>query len=202
MDVKEGVIKFKLIWKKKPLPLDADTLKLVMFRNMLASKGLIGADNDGIGYGNISVLYKSSSKFIISGSGTGIVKSARRFHFTLVNNADVRNNKVVCTGLYPASSESITHDMVYKLSPSVKSVIHVHSMKLWKKLLNKVPATSERITYGTPEMAYEIERLWNKSCLKEKNILIMAGHEGGLVVFGKSIKEAYNLLMGYYHSYT
>jgi L-ribulose-5-phosphate 4-epimerase len=196
--MKEGIIKFQLNWKKKPLPKNLKLNDIVMFRNMLAARGLIGSDKNGIGYGNISILNKPG-EFVISGSGTGIIKSARKFHFTLVNSAEVRKNLVICTGLYPASSETITHDMIYKLSPAIKSVIHVHNMKLWKKLLNKVPATSENITYGTQEMAYEIRRLWNKSGLKEKKILVMAGHEGGLIVFGESIKEAYNLLMGYYY---
>jgi ribulose-5-phosphate 4-epimerase/fuculose-1-phosphate aldolase len=196
--MKEGIIKFQLDWKKKPLPKNLNLSELVMFRNMLAAHGLISSDKNGIGYGNISVL-KKPGVFIISGSGTGLVKSARKFHFTLVKNADVKKNLIACTGLYPASSESITHYMIYKLSPAVKSVIHVHNMSLWNKLLKKVPATSERITYGTQEMAYEIRRLWNKSGLKEKKILIMGGHEGGLIVFGESIKEAYNLLMGYYN---
>ena len=195
--MKEGVIKFHLDWKKKLLPENVNISELVMFRNMLASRGLIGSDKNGIGYGNISVREKSG-KFIISGSGTGKVKSARKFHFTLVNDADIGRNTVVCSGLYPASSESITHYMIYKLSDDIKCVIHVHNMKLWKKLINRVPTTSEKITYGTPEMAYDIRRLWNKSGLKEKKILVMAGHEGGLIVFGESIKEAYNILMNYY----
>lgn len=199
MNELEGVIKFKLEWKKKPLPSDADTIKLVMFRNMLSSKGLIGADKDGIGYGNISMLYKSAGKFIISGSGTGVVKSARKFHFTLVNNTDLSRNEVSCTGLYPASSESITHSMIYKLSPNIQSVIHIHNLKLWKRLLKKVPATSENITYGTPQMAYDIKRLWNRSVLKEMKILAMAGHEGGIIVFGEKIEDAYELLMEYFN---
>lgn len=197
-DMKEGVIKFHIDWKKKPLPLNLKTGELVMFRNMLAVKGLIGADEEGIGYGNISILHKSAGKFIISGSGTGIVRFARKYHFTLVNNADIRKNLVDCTGLYPASSESITHGMIYKLSPKIKSVIHIHNSGLWKKLLNKVPATSKRSTYGTPQMAFDIKKLWDKSDLKEKKILVMAGHEGGIIVFGESINEAYKLLMRYY----
>ncbi len=197
--MKEGVIKFHLDWNKKPLPKNLNLNEIVMFRNMLASHGLIGSDKNGIGYGNISVMKKSGG-FIISGSGTGIVKSARKFHFTLVNIADAGSNEVSCSGLYPASSESITHSMIYKLSPSIKSVIHIHNPRLWKKLLNKVPTTPANITYGTPRLAYAIKKLFNESDLRKKKILVMAGHEGGLVVFGESIKEAYDLLIGYYNA--
>jgi hypothetical protein len=56
------------------------------------------------------------------------------------------------------------------------------------------------ISYGTPEMANDIKRLWNNSDLKNKKIIVMAGHKGGLVVFGKGIEDAYNLLMEYFNA--
>ncbi|MFZ4591856.1 MAG: class II aldolase/adducin family protein [Ignavibacteria bacterium] len=161
--------------------------------------GLIGADENGVGYGNISVRYKTSRQFIISASDTGKIKRARRFHFTMVNSVDIKKNFVSCTGMRAASSESMTHDIIYNLSSGIKCVIHVHNRRLWKKLLNKVPTTSKSISYGTSEMANDIRRLWVNSDLKEKRILVMAGHEGGLVVFGESIEEAYSLIMEYFN---
>lgn len=197
-DMKEGVIKFKYEWRKTPLPASLDIGELVRYRNRLFSYGLIGADENGIGYGNISVRYKSSGKFIISASDTGKIKRAGKYHFTVVNSVDIKKNFVSCAGMKAASSESMTHDIIYNLSSEIKCVIHVHNLKLWKKLLNKVPTTSKSISYGTPDMAYDIRRLWVKSDLKEKRILVMAGHEGGLVVFGEGIEEAYSLIMEYF----
>jgi len=161
--------------------------------------GLIGADENGVGYGNISVRYKSSGQFIISASDTGKIKRAGKYHFTVVNSVDIKKNFVSCAGMKVASSESMTHDIIYNLSSGIKCVIHVHNLRLWKKFLNKVPTTSKTISYGTTEMANDIRRLWVKSGLKEKRILVMAGHEGGLVVFGESIEEAYSLIMEYFN---
>ncbi len=193
----EGVIKFIYYWKKKPLPSNLNFSELVTYRNKLFGNGLIGADKNGNSYGNISALYKSSNKFIISGSDTGKIKSARKYHFSLVHSVDVKKNFVSCTGMKVASSESMTHNIIYNLSPGIKSVIHVHNLKLWKKLLNKVPTTAKNIHYGTPEMAFNIKHLWVQSDLKEKKILVMSGHKGGLVVFGNNIESSYNLLMEY-----
>ena len=201
MNPHEGVIKFKFDWKKKPLPRSLDISELISYRNKLYNLGLIGADKDGIGFGNISVLLKPQSGFVISASDTGKIKSARRYHFSLVHSVSTKNNFVSCTGMKPASSESMTHDIIYKLSPEIKSVIHVHSIKLWKKLLNKVPMTADNIFYGTPEMAYEIKRLWSQHELKEKKILVMKGHKNGLVVFGDSTKSAFNTLISFKKRY-
>jgi len=198
MKIAEGVIKFMYDWKKRPLPSSVNISELVMFRNMIARHGLIGAGMDGISFGNISIRFRSAGRFIISGSDTGRIRFASKSHFTLVENIDVKANFVSCRGVVAASSESMTHDMFYRLSPEIKCVIHVHNMKMWKKLINKVPATSAKAEYGTPEMAYEIKRLWQKSGLKEKKILVMSGHPSGLFVFGESIVEAFNLLMDYF----
>jgi len=200
MNVQEGVIKFNYDWKKKPLPANLDISNLISFRNKLYTDGLIGADKNGIGYGNISMTHKPSGKFVISASDTGKIKSARKYHFTLVNSVEVKKNFVSCTGMKVASSESMTHDIIYNLSTEIKCVIHVHNLRLWKKLLEKVPTTAKNISYGTPEMANQIKRLWINSELKKKKILVMTGHKGGLVVFGKSIEDAYNLLMEYFNA--
>jgi len=196
----EGVIKFTYDWKKKPLPANLNISKLISYRNKLYTDGLIGADKDGIGYGNISAKYKPSGKFVISASDTGKIKLARKYHFCIVNSVDVKKNFVSCTGMKVASSESMTHYIISNLSSEIKCVIHVHNLRLWKKLLNKAPTTANNISYGTPEMAYEIKRLWVDSGLKEKKILVMSGHKGGLVVFSDSIESAYNLIMDYFNA--
>ena len=197
----EGVIKFKFDWKKEPLPRSVDISELISYRNKLYNIGLIGADKEGIGFGNISVLIKPSGEFVISASDTGRIKSARRFHFSLVQSVSIKDNFVSCIGMKPASSESMTHDIIYKLSPEVKSVLHVHSFRLWKKLMNKVPMTSKNISYGTSEMAYDIKRLWTQHDLKEKKILVMKGHKNGLIVFEDSLKLEYKTLLFFINGY-
>lgn len=195
--MKDGVIKYNCEWKKKPLPENLNISELIKYRNKLYTHGLIGSDKNGIGYGNISTRYNPTGKFIISASATGNLKSARKLHFTLVNSVDTKKNFVSCTGMKAASSESMTHSIIYTLSPNIKSVIHIHNLRLWKKLLNKVPTTTKDITYGTPEMGNDIKRLWLTSELKQKKIIIMSGHKTGIIVFSESIASAYNLLMEY-----
>lgn len=198
MNKQEGVIKFKYKWKKKPLPSSLNIHELISYRNKLHRLGLIGADKEGIGYGNISVLHKPSGEFIISASDTGRIRVARKFHFSLVHTVSAKKNFVSCTGMKPASSESMTHDVIYKLSSDIKCVIHIHNLHLWKKLFNKMPASAKNIPYGTPEMVLEVKRLWHKSNLKEKKILVMGGHKEGLIIFGNNIESTFNLLAGYF----
>ena len=193
----EGVIKFVYEWKKKHLPEKKNISELILYRNKLYNDGLIGADKDGTGYGNISLRYGYTGKFIISGSDTGRIKTAGKNHFTLVNSVNVKKNLVYCTGMKVASSESMTHFIMYDLSREINCVIHVHNLRLWKALLNKVPTTSKNISYGSSAIVQEIIKLWQNSDLREKKIVVMNGHIGGLIVFGKSIKDVYNLLIDY-----
>ena len=44
-------------------------------------------------------------------------------------------------------------------------------------------------------MAIEIKRLFGETNLKETKILVMGGHEEGVVAFGKNIDEAGKILM-------
>ena len=49
--------------------------------------------------------------------------------------------------------------------------------------------------YGTPEMAYEIVRLFKVSDVRSRQIFAMAGHEGGIVTFGENLEDAFDVLM-------
>jgi hypothetical protein len=44
-------------------------------------------------------------------------------------------------------------------------------------------------------MAYEIMRLFKISDVQRREILVMAGHEGGIVAFGKNLEDAFEVLM-------
>ena len=44
-------------------------------------------------------------------------------------------------------------------------------------------------------MAYEIMRLFTMSDVPSGEIFVMAGHEGGIVTFGKSLEGAFGVLM-------
>jgi len=74
-------------------------------------------------------------------------------------------------------------------------VIHCHDSALWRAILDRGPTSSKAVAYGTPEMAYEVMRLFKTTDVQSRKILVMAGHEGGIVTFGKNLEDAFNILM-------
>jgi L-ribulose-5-phosphate 4-epimerase len=190
----EGVIKFNCQWTRSA-PLEEIWIRdLNVWRNKLYHLGLIGVNEGGIGFGNISIRFRKN-EFIISGSATGRLKELTAEHYALVTDYNVKNNSICSTGSVMASSESLTHAMIYEHASDVHAVIHVHQFKLWRKLLNTLPATAENIEYGTPEMAKEIGRLFNEQKLSQHRIFAMAGHNDGIVCFGKDLPHAAELLL-------
>jgi len=185
----EGVIKFKCNWIKAA-PLNSELIKeLNEWRDRLYDAKLIGKNEDGVGYGNISMRYDQNN-FIITGSSTGKLLKLGAEHYTLVTEYDLDKNTVTNIGPVKASSESLTHAVIYERQQKVNAVIHVHHFILWKTLLKIFPSTGKDIEYGTPAMAKEICRLFEESNLAEEKIFAMAGHEGGIVSFGKDLNEA------------
>ncbi len=187
----EGVIKFiceHIV--ADPLP-GAQLSELKHFRQLLYMQKLIGADENGIGYGNISRRFNHTSQFIISGTQTGHLEELSNYEFTLVNSYDIGNNWLQCTGPVIASSESLSHAALYSVSKEINAVIHVHHNAAWQKLLNKIPKTPEHIPYGSPQMADAISALHNS----EDNVIIMGGHFGGIISYGENLEHAFNSLI-------
>ena len=164
-------------------------------RKKLRDLQLIGVDANGIGFGNLSVRNSGTGNFYITGSATGGLADLTLTDFVRVVAYDFQKNWLQYEGSAIPSSESLTHAAIYESDPSTSAVIHCHDSLLWRTLLDRVPTTSDAIAYGTPEVAYEIMRLFRASDVRSKQILVMAGHEGGLVVFGKNLVEAFDVLM-------
>jgi ribulose-5-phosphate 4-epimerase/fuculose-1-phosphate aldolase len=167
--------------------------ELNKYREKLRQLGLIGMDADGIGFGNLSVR-DSANQFHITGSGTGGRSQLTLADYTKIVAYDFARNWLRCEGPAIASSESLTHAAVYESDPTAGAVIHCHDAKLWAALLARAPTTPKTVEYGTPEMAREVQRLFETPDLKVKKIFVMAGHEGGIVTFGKDIAEAFAVL--------
>jgi L-ribulose-5-phosphate 4-epimerase len=194
MKDEEGVVKFNCQWIQAG-PLDRILLQDInAWRDKLFASGLIGVTEDGIGYGNISIRHQQN-EFIISGSGTGKFEKLSEAHYALVTDYNVEENSLQSTGPIIASSESLTHAMIYEYAKGINAVMHVHQFGLWKHLLGSLPATAPDIEYGTPEMAREIIRLFKEQNLLENKIFAMAGHYSGVVCFGRSLDEAGELLL-------
>jgi L-ribulose-5-phosphate 4-epimerase len=189
----EGYTKFEGTWIFSEL--GGDISKLNEWRNKFYKLKLIGMYENGIGYGNISS--REEKGFIISGTKTGGIEYLTKKHYTKVIDWSFSNNFLTSVGPIAASSESLTHAAVYEASPETKAVIHIHSLEFWERLKDKIPTTDEKVEYGTPEMAEEILKLFQKTDIKEKKILVMAGHKEGIISFGNNLDEAGNILLRY-----
>ena len=164
-------------------------------RRRLLQLRLIGVDANGVGFGNLSVRDGATKNFHITGSATGGKPELTLADCARVVAYDFKRNCLRYEGTAIPSSESLTHAAVYEADTKAGSVMHCHDSKLWAALLNEAPTTSEAVDYGTPEMAYEVTRLFKVTDAQSRKILVMAGHEGGIVAFGKDLEEAFVVLM-------
>ena len=165
------------------------------WRRVMRQKELIGIYPDGIGYGNISVRILGSNHFCISGTATGGLEDLNIEHYALVERCDPDLNTVWCRGQINASAESMSHAAIYNTIPWSAAVVHIHNRPLWDKYLNLLPTTSTEVEYGTPAMAAEITRILSLPETLQQKIIIMGGHEEGIISFGQTLEEATSLIL-------
>jgi ribulose-5-phosphate 4-epimerase/fuculose-1-phosphate aldolase len=189
-----GSIKFRCNWIQAESIDEKFISEINRWRNILFNHKLIGVYPNGIGYGNISIRL-SGKEFLISGTSTGHLENLTTQHYSTVIAYNFTENTLTCKGPIKASAESLTHAAIYEMDHYTKAIIHIHNKPMWDKLLNKIPTTSADIEYGTPEMALEIKRLFDTTDLIDKKILVMAGHEEGIISFGKDLEEAGDLIL-------
>jgi L-ribulose-5-phosphate 4-epimerase len=175
------------------------------WRDILMELKLVGMYTEGelkgVGYGNLSI--RTPGGFIITATRTGSIARLGPEHYTEIISVDLAKNAVDFRSMSPVttpSAESMTHAMFYKADPGVGAVMHVHNLEFWKRLLNHVPTTAPDVEYGTPEMAGEIIRLYRDSDLSLGKLAAMAGHEEGVISFGRDLDEAGAVLLNAYRS--
>lgn len=188
----EGVTKFELDYRAAaPLALE-DIATLNAWRSILWRLGMIGLDPrryGGVGFGNVSRRY--GSRFVISGTQTGGVPRLDARHYVVVEQADPARNHVVARGPIAPSSESLTHAMVYALDVAVQYVFHVHCPEIWRRAAALgLPATARGVAYGTPAMAAEMARLYTAGPFRVQGIVVMLGHEDGVIGIGRDADDA------------
>jgi len=164
-------------------------------RRKLLDQHLLGVDSNGVGFGNLSVRDGATRNFYVSGSATGGLPELTPADCVRVVEYDFARNWLSYEGTAIPSSESLTHAAIYESDPAVSAVIHCHESALWRNLRDRVPTSSKAVVYGTPEMAYEIARLFDTTDLRSREILVMGGHESGIVTFGKNLEDAFEVLM-------
>ena len=197
---REGVTKFTASHRAGPLPASAPIADLLSWREILVKLGILGADParyGGIGFGNASVrlapfsMPRGARRFLITGTQTASRDCAAADALCVVERWRIEENRVESQGPVAPSSEAMTHGAIYDLSASIRAVLHGHAPLLWKHAAKlRIPATGATIPYGTPQMAREMARLFRETALAETRVFAMAGHEDGVVAFGRDLAEA------------
>jgi Class II Aldolase and Adducin N-terminal domain len=157
-------------------------------RQELQRHGLLGVDENGVGYGNVSL--RDRATFYITGSGSGALAALTLSDYAKVVAWDFERNWLRCEGRVIASAESLTHAAIYTIDTEVRMVVHGHDRALWRALLNRGPATAADVPYGTPEMAREVQRLFRETGVRTTKLFAMAGHTDGIVAFGRDFRQA------------
>jgi hypothetical protein len=186
----EGVIKYQAIHQDSGPPVHILLNQLDEVRTKLFDLGLVGVYPDGVGYGNVSIRHEAGC--IISGTATGSMRILGVGGYCVVRSFDLQNNIVLTAGPVKASSESMTHCAIYQANPLMQCVLHIHNREIWERLLSQgYDSTSVDIPYGTPQMALSMATL---ACTKTEpsNLIVMAGHEEGIVAYGQTIFCAFD----------
>ncbi|MBI4154551.1 class II aldolase/adducin family protein [Candidatus Woesearchaeota archaeon] len=208
----EGVIKYDQIYLETK-PQDSNVVDdIIDLRQKCYYLGLIGQDKNrygGYGFGNVSMRLTAkfytypelNSAFFITGTQTGGLEKLTNEHIATIINCNPKTNTVISTGPIKASSESLTHDAVYRCDPSINYIIHAHSPEIFKRQA-ELPCTNKSVEYGTPEMALEVKRLFLETNVKTKGIFIMLGHEDGVFCFGNTKMTALTNMIFWYHTHS
>ncbi len=196
--ITEGYVKFSVRLREADIEAPEALTELNTVRTALFDKGMIGILPDGVGFGNVSIKEAGSEVFFISGTATGGKRILDLQDYCRVDACSIERNEVQCTGRIRASAETLSHDSVYRANLKTGCVIHVHHKPLFLKLLTSTcPATSPDAAYGTPEMAHNIEAIVKAHGAPE-GVLVMTGHEDGVIAWGRTVAETYDVLMNHY----
>lgn len=204
----DGVIKFSAEHRRESLgsrQFSEMVASLQAWRHIFFRLNFIGQDPtryDGAGFGNVSArilphtAVKGERKFVVTGTQTGARPHLGLGDYCVVESYDMRLNRVQSYGDTMPSSESMTHGAIYDLNPAIRFVFHGHVPVIWRQAKAlRLPTSRPEIAYGTPDMAYEVSRLYRESSLSDRKVLAMGGHEDGIISFGKNADEAGSALV-------
>jgi methylthioribose-1-phosphate isomerase len=189
----EGAIKFRC--ERRPgVVRAAEVRDLRSVRAGLRRRGLIGVGADGVAYGNLSRRVGRGSRFVITATGTGALPALRAADYVRVERCDLARNRVWCRGARDASAESMTHAAVYAADARIGAVLHVHDGALWRRLMRSdLPRTPRSAAYGTPAIARAVRDVVRDTG-RTSGVVVMGGHEEGLIAFGRTPREAWRAL--------
>ena len=192
----EGVIKYQLDYSESAAPDSGLIEDINNWRTLLFQMGLIGQDPNrygGFGYGNISCRIPDvdGDRFIVSGTQTGHLNQLTSDQFCTVTQCDVEGNHLIASGPVKPSSEAITHGAIYQYQHNINVVIHVHCPEIWRcHEMLRLPHSSDDVGYGTPELAAEIKAMMTEGVFDDCQLLVIPGHEDGVISFGATAEQA------------
>lgn len=198
---REGVIKFQLDFKSGPPPSGECLRELNAWREIFRLLGLLGQDPtryDGYGFGNLSrrLPGQAGAAFLISGTQTGQLHKLLPKHYATVHQCNPAANQLMASGQIQPSSEALSHGVLYQSCPEILWVMHLHSPDIFRRRVSLgLPCTNSAAEYGTPEMAAEIQRLAKDHDHSGSGLLVMTGHQDGILAFGPSAAETGNLVV-------
>lgn len=170
--------------------------ELEEWRVKLFKLNLIGEyPTEKVGFGNLSKLieWKSHANFIITGTQTGKFSNLTGEHYTLVDGYDLEMMKLNQVGPIEASSEALTHAAVYESNKDITTVFHIHSTKIWEKMIeDQYDATPAEVPYGTQEMATCVGKLING---RSSGLIVMKGHQDGVIAYAESLDHCGKLIL-------
>jgi len=187
-DDPEGVLKFDLEFIRTSLPKHPTFNTLESWRQILYRLGLIGRSANryaGLAFGNVS-LRTTGEQFLISGTQTGGNAKLNIDDYASVTDFRIERNSVRAEGLTEPSSESLTHGALYAIDTAIACVFHVHSPEIWQAAMTDLlplPKTSPDQLYGTPALAWAIQRAARE---QPGRPICMGGHEDGIMAYGSS----------------
>ncbi|BCX82304.1 L-ribulose-5-phosphate 4-epimerase [Methylomarinovum caldicuralii] len=190
----EGVIRYRLDFSRGRALRWPDYPRLESWRRILRRLGMIGrapARYGGLAFGNVS--QRVPGGFVISATQTGGRERLAPEDYCLVTAAEIEANRIVACGVHPPSSEALTHAAVYRAAPQVTAVFHGHSPEIWRcgeaLGLGLTPPTAG---YGTPALARAVMAQVRRR--PQAGVIVMAGHEDGILAYGISLSRAGTLL--------
>ena len=188
---REGVIKFALEFRPGPPPLADKLRELEAWRRIFRRLDLLGQDMHryaGLGFGNLSRRAGTdlpTDAFIISGTQTGGMERLDPEFYVTVLACDTAGNRVLACGPVRPSSEALSHGVLYQADPGIDWVMHLHSPAIFAAAGRlRLPITDPAAAYGSPQLAAEIRRLCPLA--GRPGLLVMGGHEDGILAFGAS----------------
>lgn len=192
---REGVIKYRANRLPGSISRSSFQADLFFWRSRLQKCGLIGIDAHGVGYGNLSVRLYASPRFLVTGSQTSGLTTFHAEHMAEIKRFNLDEHTLSYVGETPPSSEALTHAALYQCDTSIGCVVHVHAASLWRRFRGQLPTTGMHAAYGTPEMAYEMIRLYRRGFLGRQGVAVLGGHEDGLIAFGPSVAVAASCIL-------